>query len=70
LSVFRESCRLQVGSTLQAPPKIARFTESGRRGGQSVPGGTPESGNLPPGYPRDAGATKLKDPRSEGFGYF
>jgi hypothetical protein len=33
----------QFGSTLQAPPKMGHFAESGRRGWQSVPGGTPET---------------------------
>ena len=64
------ACRLQAGSTLQAPPMMVRFTESDDRGWQAVPGGTPASGNLPPGCPRDAGAAKLKDSGSECGRYF
>jgi hypothetical protein len=67
---FGESCRQQVGSTLQAPPVIVRFTESGGRGWQAVSGGTPESGNLPPGLSAGRGCYKLKDPRSEWLRYF
>ncbi|HTB85290.1 MAG TPA: hypothetical protein VK742_16710 [Candidatus Sulfotelmatobacter sp.] len=33
------------------------FIEAGNRGWQAVLGGTPKSGNLPPGYCGDAGAT-------------
>jgi len=62
LSVFGGILPTASRQHLEAPPKIARFTESGRRGWQSVPGGTPETGNLPPGYPQDAGATKTQRP--------
>jgi hypothetical protein len=49
---------------------IFRFTEPDDHGWQSVSGGTPESGNLPPGYPGDAGATNSKIPALNGSRVF